>query len=180
MKKLMLFFIGCLVAHGSVNAMGGDLIGAIINKNLPAVNGLLLQSDRFNINEPITGSLTYLHLAARHGTPAIVATLIAAGADANQGMNGSTPLHLAAFSGREDNALILIVAGGAHVDQQDDDGVTPLHEAVRERHMPAIQVLINAHANPNLRDKWGKTPMDYLYEGELDVTDLQKRGYSRF
>ncbi len=155
MKKFMLLFIGCLVVYGSVNAMAHDLLRAIINKDLAAVK-TLVQSDRFNINESLMssyGTFNFLQIAAVVGTPAIVATLIANGADVNQkANNGATPLTGAARFGHQDIALVLIVAGGADVDQQDDFGETPLFWAAYQGHLPTVQVLVNAHADVNLHE----------------------------
>jgi len=163
MKKLVFLFIGCLIVQGSVTVVANELTQAIKSGDFATVNALL-QSGRFNntINESVE-SYTILHFAVMYGTPAMVAALIAAGADVNQqDSNGLAALHLAALFGRQDNALILIVAGGAHVDQLDNNGSTPMHLAAAMGHLPVAQVLYNAKANVNLRDRWGDTPVDIL------------------
>ncbi len=194
MKKLLLLFIGCLIVQGSMQAMHGTttvtyldtLAKAISDKDLQAVEDLL-QSGRFNVNEPLQGSgKTYLHEAAEWGTPAIVATLLAAGADVNRkNGRGETPLHCAARWGRDKNALVLIVAGGANVDQQDEEfGWTALHWAIAAGKFSFIKVLVNGHANIDIPDKGGRTPVEMLAlvtgEGCLDPADLKKKHYHQF
>ncbi len=195
MKKLMLLFIGCLMVQGSMQAMHDSatityldtLASAISHKDLAAVKALL-QSGKFNVNEPLRGSSgdTYLHMAAESGTPAIVATLLAARADVNRkNGRGETPLHRAAQWGKGENILVLIVAGGANVDQQDEEcGWTALHWAIVDRNFSVIKVLVNGHANIDIRDKWGRTPAELLAqatgEGCLDPADLKKKHYHQF
>ncbi len=162
MKKFMLLFIGCLIVQGSMHAED-ELLVAIDRQDLSAVN-VLLQSGRCKINEPIRHcrGMTYLHQAVRYGTPAIVATLLAAGADVDaQDKDGRTALHIAAESGRHDCALILILAGGANVNKPDHEGKTPLHLAVIWGKLQAINVLLGAKANVDQPDENGWTPLHH-------------------
>ncbi|HUW56813.1 MAG TPA: ankyrin repeat domain-containing protein [Planctomycetota bacterium] len=72
-----------------------------------------------------------------------------------------TPLHWAAAKG--DKAMVaLLIAKGADVNATDDRLMTPLHWAAfrccSTRHqMDIIEALLTAGANPNIRDKDGKT-----------------------
>ena len=71
-----------------------------------------------------------LHLAADRGTPAIINTLLANGADINaQSIYGETPLHRAS-SLRNGAALAeALIKGGASTDVLDNHGRTPLQVA---------------------------------------------------
>jgi len=182
MKKIILLFIGFFMVTGDAIAMyhviDDPLTVAIKQHNLSAVNALL-QSKKFDVNKPLDSKdMTYLHIAAVRGTPAIVATLTAHGADANtQTSAGVTPLHMAAFKGHADIALILIVAGGARVDQQTNVGATPLHIAACKWQIPVFNVLIQAKANPDIRDKHGVTPMDLLKRLTKEPTKLESEAF---
>ena len=37
---------------------------------------------------------------------------------------------------------------------------TPIHHATQNKHIDAIKILLNANANPNIRNKNGNTPSD--------------------
>ena len=96
-----------------------------------------------------------LHFAARHTEfPAVIATLLEAGADheAASGLYGSTPLHHAAgFS--KNPAVFLEVLGaylraGADVNVRIENGYTPLHWAALYTEFPAvIAALLEAGAD---------------------------------
>lgn len=86
--------------------------------------------------------------------PAILAKLIAAGADLHGvGMNGWTPLHLAASRGFVDKARMLLDAG-AEVDRRAtiDGEETPLMEAARAGQPETARLLLERGADASLRD----------------------------
>nr|WP_303652863.1 ankyrin repeat domain-containing protein [Paludisphaera mucosa] len=85
---------------------------------------------------------------------AVLATLIAGGADVNgTGLNGWTPLHMAASRGRVAKARMLLDAG-ARVDQRAtiDGEETPLMEAARGGRPEVVRLLLERGADPSLRD----------------------------
>lgn len=95
---------------------------------------------------------------------AIVARLLAAGATTHV-VTGSSPLHLAAKGGREAD-LALLIAAGADLNAVEKPGAqygakwTPLHYAAFQRAPEAVQMLLEAGADPELRDEWGRTPAE--------------------
>ena len=83
---------------------------------------------------------------------------LAAGADVDVkgGWMGGTPLHYAVGEGRNEIAKLLI-AKGADVNANTNDGVTPLHFATTKE---IAELLIAEGANVNAKDERGKTPLD--------------------
>ena len=82
---------------------------------------------------------TPIHLAALHGTPAVVAALGEAGADLDAAdEQGRTPLHLVAVFGDDPAIVTALVRAGASLDAQDTRGRTPLEFAETFGEEPAI------------------------------------------
>jgi hypothetical protein len=73
---------------------------------------------------------------------------------------GQTILHLAARSSIDPTDLSLLLNTGVDCDAQDNFGCTPLHEACRSAHLQIVLLLLQHHANANIRDKEGRTPLD--------------------
>jgi hypothetical protein len=97
----------------------------------------------------------------------IAQALLSAGADPNlKGQEllpslkkkGVTALMAASMHGNADLARQLI-AKGAKVNQQDDEGQTALILAAREGNAEVAKVLISNKADTEIRDKFGRTPL---------------------
>lgn len=82
----------------------------------------------------------------------------------NKNNGGQTPLHLAAQNGNAGVARLLIEAG-ANINQSDNAQMTPLHWAVsnaiklKEGGTEAIELLLNAGADPNSQTQDGDTAL---------------------
>ncbi|CAB0029330.1 unnamed protein product [Trichogramma brassicae] len=61
------------------------------------------------------------------------------------------------------------------VDAQDNEGQTPLHEAMFNGNINLVEILMRRGANPNLADDNGYTPLHILCLREYDAVDLAKR-----
>jgi len=74
--------------------------------------------------------------------------------------DGWTPLHLAAFFGKDDAARLLLNKG-AQVDARSTNAMqnTPLHAAAAGKHATLVKLLIDRGANVNARQHGGWTPM---------------------
>lgn len=114
--------------------------GAYPNAKFPGMIGML--------SSPI-------HAAVQCNRPDIVKLLIEYGADYNEKeSDGKTPLHWACYRNYTEVVEVLINSG-ADVRARTDVGTTPLHLV---RSAEAARLLLENGANPNVVDRWGKTP----------------------
>ena len=93
-------------------------------------------SDLLRSQEAKSGAETSLVVAASLGDVQSIEKLLKAGADINE-----TLLHLTASSGYK-NATELLLARGANINATNDQGRTPLFEAVRSRKKDIVELLI--------------------------------------
>jgi ankyrin repeat protein len=85
-----------------------------------------------------------------------------------------TPLHRAARFGREDLAEAL-VAAGADVEAQNENGEHPLHVAAAYGHPAVVKVLLAGHADVGARDRGGSTPLHAAAFGHGGWENLDAR-----
>lgn len=121
-----------------------------------------------------------LAYAIYHSPLPFIRTLLEIGADPNPAHNDGFPPLIAALScsrrqpgspGRSDtiDVVKLLLAFAADPNQRGINDYTPLHMAVDERHLPAIQVLLEAGADPRLRTRIDdcETPIEMAERAEL-------------
>lgn len=118
---------------------------------------------------------TPLHWAAWCGAVECVEQLLDAGALVNAPAdNGKTPLHFAAGPldapvdrPLPDNTDVVrvLVGKGASLDAGDQHARTPLHHATFQGYGKVAQALLEAGANPNLRNARGKTALEVARKG---------------
>jgi len=110
---------------------------------------------------------TAVHLASEAGQPYLIDVLSKAGATLNlQDRYGRSPLHLASYWGHIEVVRVLLdsleglvadperlevegVEGVDGLSQQDNEGVCPLHWAVRRSHLDVVKLLLKSGAFPN-------------------------------
>ena len=97
--------------------------------------------------------------------PEEIQRLLALSADINiQNYKGKTGLHCAAKAGFL-NVIKLLLEKGATIDATDNNGETPLFEAIRstiksgEKQRAAIEALLVNGADPNVKNRKGLTPL---------------------
>jgi hypothetical protein len=91
--------------------------------------------------------------------------------------SGSTPLHAAAFYGR-DAAVNELLARKAAVNAQNVSGLTPLHDCVHRGTVESAALLLDHQGDPSIRNNAGQTPLAYALEkNRPDMVELlQQRG----
>ncbi len=97
--------------------------------------------------------------------PEAVLRLLELGADINvQSSKGKTALHCAAKAGFL-KVIDVLMENGANIDATDNNGETPLYEAIRstiknrEKQRAALEALLIKGANPNAKNRRGLTPL---------------------
>jgi hypothetical protein len=97
-------------------------------------------------------------LAAMKGHTELVRKLIARGADVNK--TGWTPLHYAATTGQL--AIIqLLLDEHAYIDAESPNKTTPLMMAAHYGTPQAVKLLLEAGADPSLRNELGLSAVDF-------------------
>ncbi|MEO0964692.1 MAG: ankyrin repeat domain-containing protein [Planctomycetota bacterium] len=121
-----------------------------------------------------------LRLYASQGDPTAVASMISRGADVDaRGVNGRTPLSLAAKPGHATVVEVLLKAG-ADPDRPDDDyrNTAPLHLAATHGHVGVIVLLLDAGADIDLPTISTSTPLWFAanFGQHAAVDKLLERG----
>jgi ankyrin repeat protein len=85
------------------------------------------------------------------------------GADINgRGFGGQTPLHYAVhLSGRKAENAVALIQAGANVNARDNSGHTPLMLAVKRQNAEVVNILLDAGANAQLRNRRKEIAFDY-------------------
>lgn len=112
--------------------------------------------------------ISSIEAAVSVGVVPLIQCLVDAGASLAVEPYSQPLLHMATEHGRGDVVESLLTAGVPADSQDDCDGTTALHWAVRthDRHMqlcfnpPAVRALIRAGASPSVRNHSGESPMD--------------------
>lgn len=158
--------VHALVAEGAdPNAHGEHgvtpLEWALLQQNPDGLGALLDAGAR--PEQPGIGGATVLHMAAMANDPTYLRILLDHGADPNapHGVTGASPLAAALMNARGD-AFDLLLAHHADPDRADRLGNTPLHVAAQVHKSAAVLRLLEAGANPALRNRHGDTFQAYF------------------
>lgn len=147
-----------------------DLFSAVAIGDVEQVRTLLTQDPK-QANARGHDGYPAIHFAIGMDYREIVTELLKAGCDLglrnksdHTGSEDETPLHAAAFWGRNEIAAQLINAK-ADINALDEHQFTPLHDAARVGNLPIVKLLIESGAKLDARDKEGKTPLDLCEAG---------------
>lgn len=125
--------------------------------------------------EPIGGDVTLgnhaIHDVATSGSAAQMQKLLREQPTARDAKNvrNATPLHFAALN-PDVGVLKALLAAGAAVNPQDDDGNTALHMAAFARKSEHALLLLEAGADVGLKTKGGRTPLAMAEKARADET----------
>ena len=157
---------------GPLRALTADRVPAVFAAACAAGQLAVLVELRRAHNETVTAYLAGeggrgdggwypLWVAALDGRREVVAWLVGevgAAAGAADPSDGASAMFVAAQEGHLEVVLVL-VAGGASVDQADVGGATPLIMAATEGHLAMVRALVGAGASVDRPKKDGATPL---------------------
>ncbi|KAJ3112763.1 Palmitoyltransferase Hip14 [Physocladia obscura] len=82
---------------------------------------------------------------------------------------GRTALMWAAYQGNSLESIQLLIRLGASLDKVDSTGMTALHWATVSSHLTFAKILVDAGANPEIKDPQSKTAADWASERGFSV-----------
>lgn len=154
-----------------------ELCNAAKRGDTSAIRSLL--KDGAQIETPDERGLTPLLSATVEGHADAVAALLVSGANANvSNRDGSTALMFACNAGGQeglnnrispshDRIAKLLLERKAQLDRQQENGYTALMYSVFRNNVQLVRLLVGAGANRNLRDRNGKTALDYTQDTQM-------------
>ena len=119
---------------------------------------VLIDGPKTNVDTRTPSDETPLMMACLRGQIDIVRKLIARGADVNK--TGWTPLHYAA-TGSQIEIMRLLLDQSAYIDAQSPNGTTPLMMAAMYGSEDAAKFLLDAGADPTLKNQLGLSAADF-------------------
>jgi ankyrin repeat protein len=127
------------------------------------VAGVLLNWPNINVESRTAQDESPLMLASLHGLKEWCVQLIAKGADVNK--PGWAPLHYAATNGHL-AVIELLLENYAYIDAQSPNGSTPLMMAAQYGTEATVKLLLEAGADPMLRNDLGLSAIDFAQRAE--------------
>jgi ankyrin repeat protein len=103
-----------------------------------------------------------LEAAVQRGDANRVRAALGVGADKIHAVNqyGSPIIHMASSLGKE-AAIEVLIQRGANLDDANSVGWTAMMLAARDGHPGALRLLLEANADPTLRDREGRSALDW-------------------
>ncbi len=147
-------------------------VGLYLALREPSLKAAQVLADwpRTNIDLRNAADETPLMMAALKGHLALARRLIERGADVNK--PGWAPLHYAATGGQIP-LIQLLLDQHAYIDAESPNGTTPLMMAAQYGTTAAVKALLEAGADPTLKNQLGLTARDFAVRGgRQEVVDL--------
>eukprot|EP00039_Didymoeca_costata_P013278 m.199349 g.199349 ORF g.199349 m.199349 type:complete len:568 (-) comp15726_c1_seq2:2175-3878(-) len=82
---------------------------------------------------------------------------------------------LTAAAAGDDLTLCLLISRGGNINTKDYDSRTPLHLAAAEGRLSTVSILLKQNANPILKDRWGKLPVESAEESSTHDENIIKK-----
>ncbi|MES2783966.1 MAG: ankyrin repeat domain-containing protein [Pseudomonadota bacterium] len=142
---------------------------ALQESNLKAAQALI-DWPKTNVESRTPQDESPLMIASLRGHLELVRKLIDRGADVNK--TGWTPLHYAATSGHVP-VIALLLEHHAYIDAESPNKTTPLMMAVHYGSPEAVRHLLEAGADPSLKNQLGMTAVDFAHRANRkDMAEL--------
>lgn len=142
----------------ALNPAGEHGLILAIREPSPKVIKVLIDWPKVNIEARTAQDESPLMLAALKGMTELCQQLIARGADVNK--PGWAPLHYAATNGHL-AVMALLLEQFAYIDAASPNGTTPLMMAASYGTEPAVKLLLEAGADPLLKNSQGLSAIDF-------------------
>lgn len=141
------------------------LMHAIKAGHSEVVKTLFRYSDRLAPCVPNNAGLTPLMVAINKKQHEVINILLTKIKNVNfQDNFGASALHYAATTGNHEIIQYLVEQRQADINLQDQEGSTPLIEAVKAGHTKAVSQLLTNGADKNLKNSTGKTAQQFAQE----------------
>lgn len=129
-----------------------------IREPSPNVANALIDWSKTEVESRTKEDESPLMLASLKGQTDIVKKLIARGADVNK--PGWAPLHYAATNGHTE-IMVLLLENHAYIDASSPNDSTPLMMAALYGSPSAVKLLLEAGADPSIKNRLGLTAIDF-------------------
>jgi ankyrin repeat protein len=166
--------VSALLARGfdpnTVDPKGLHGLYLALQEPSPRVAEVLADWPKTNLEWRSPKDETALMIAALRGHVALARKLVEKGADVNK--PGWTPLHYAATSGQLE-IIDLLLENHAYIDAESPNKTTPLMMAAHYGTREAVKLLLQAGADPTLKNELGLSAIDFAYRADRkDVAEM--------